>query len=376
MAYTATYLVDASSLAFDENTNASWVHALPIGNYKHPLYGTISVTAERAKRFAESVTKKVRGIDLSINYVHDNDNVAAGWVKDAQDRADGVWLFVEWVKDAAQAIRDKKWRYFSAEFKDEWEDSTGKKFTDVIFGGALTNRPFMKNLVPINLSEQVYENAYDLVSTISGINIDSLKGGNSVSLSDEDIAKVVTKLKEELVPKAPTPPATDPAILSMLDDNPELKTLAESNPLVKALITAVEVQKRNIVEGAKKLKEQQIEARLAEFDRSKIVLTPTSKERVVSLLDKMPTELHEDFWKLLSEMRSSSTFLVELGERAGATINYGIPKSAVKQFNELAASIAVDRKITESDAFEAAAAENRDLYKAYRNEIMSGEVVK
>jgi hypothetical protein len=68
-------------------------------------------------------------------------------------------------------------------------------------------------------------------------------------------------------------------------------------------------------------------------------------------------------------MRRGSSFLVELGERAGATINYGSPKSAVVQFNELAAKLREERKLSEPDSFEAAAAENRNLYERYRQEL-------
>src|ERR1700704_2942963 len=100
------YLIDASVLSFDEtNVNASWVHALPIGSYKHPIYGTIDVSMDRAKRFAESVVNRIRGtVDPSINYEHVQGE-ASGWVKNAEARSDGLWLFVEWVKEAADKIR-------------------------------------------------------------------------------------------------------------------------------------------------------------------------------------------------------------------------------------------------------------------------------
>src|SRR5258706_1735308 len=154
-----SYLVDLSAItAFDEQNGktSSWVHSLPIGTYKHPIYGTISVDADRAKRFADSVNNRTRGIEPSINYNHNNQDIAAGWGKKAEARADGVWMFVEWTDDAATQIKEKKYKYFSAEFDDEWADPQGNKFTDVMFGGALTNRPFMKNLAAINLAEATH----------------------------------------------------------------------------------------------------------------------------------------------------------------------------------------------------------------------------
>ncbi len=369
MTVTATYLVEAASgLTFSESTGSqTWVHALPIGAFKHPVFGTIDITAERAQRFAESVKAKVRGIDPSINYEHDDSKDAAGWVKDAEARSDGVWLLADWVADAATAIKDKKWRYFSAEFADEWVDQQGKKHTDVIMGGALSNRPFVKSLAPINLSEATVENALDLVALISGQTVDSLKGGTSVELSDEAMDKIVDKLAVKLTDARKGDP-----VVKKLTEIPELKALAEENPMVKALLAHVESQNADIQSNAQRLREAEITQKLSDFDRSQIVLTPVAKQRVVNLLNQMPTELSEEFWTLLTEMKRSSAFLVELGERAGTTVNYGSPKSAAKLFDEATTKLMSEAKLTYTDAVERVASENPNLYKRYRDEQFEG----
>jgi hypothetical protein len=369
MTVTANYLVDATGLSFaDANSSLTWVHALPLGSYKHPTYGTIDITPERAQRFVSSVKSNARGIELSINYEHKNDSGAAGWVKDAEARSDGVWLSVDWVPDAATALKDKKWRYFSAEFDDEWTDPQGTKHTDVIVGGAITNRPFMKNLVPINLSEATMNNAFELVSIVTGKDLDSLKGGN-MPLSEEDLDKIVTKLSEKLSPKPADPPKPE---MPKLSDIPELKALAEENPMVKALIEHVESQSVNLAESAQKLKEAEIERQLADFDRSKIVLTPMAREKVVKIMNQMPQELSTEFFTLLQELKKSSAFLVELGERAGTTVNYGSPKSAAKQFDEATTKVMGEAKLSYTDAVERVASENPALYKRYRAEQFEG----
>lgn len=373
MATNSSFLVDASALTFEEDgdISRSWVHALNLGSYTHPIYGTIDVTTERVKNFMDSVKNKVRGtVEPSINYHHNNEDVAAGWVKDADQRSDGLWVLVEWVKEAAQAIKDKKYRYFSSEFVDEWTNPETKvTHKDVILGGALTNRPFMKNLVPLNLSDSTIDLAFELVEAITGKDKDSLKGGKDVELSDADITKIVdglaTKLKESKPEPTPTP--ATPSLMEM----PEIKALAEENPIVKGLVEIVERQQKALAGKETNLKEAEIAAKLAEFDRTKIVLTPVAKELTQKLAMGMSGEQNDDFFKLLSEMKKGSSFLVELGERAGATVNYGTPKSSVKQFEELSASLKRDRKLSDADAYEAAASENPELYRRYRNELMS-----
>lgn len=367
------YLVDLSAItALDENNGvfSNWVHVLPMGTYKHPLYGTISVNEARAKAFADSVNNKTRGIEPSVNYNHNNEDIAAGWGKKAEARTDGLWMFVEWTAAGAEKIKAKEYKYFSAEFVDEWEDNQGNKFKDVVFGGALTNRPFMKNLTPINLSEEVYTLAFDLVAAATGKTTDDLKGGNGVGLSDDDLKKIVEGVTTKLNEGKPAGPATPNQKLS---DIPELKALAEENPIVKQLLSAVETQNLSIAENEQKLKEAEILRKLAEFDRSKIVLSATAKQRVIKLAMEMNTELVPEFWSLLEDMKRSSSFLVELGERAGITVNYGSVKPARVQLQEAANKIKAGRTdLTDSDAFNMAVAENPALYQRYRTEMSEG----
>src|SRR3990172_6757872 len=369
----ASYLVDVAGLAFDEQNGvkSSWVHALPIGSFKHQVYGTIDVNAERAKRFADNVNNNVRGIDPSINFVHNNADVAAGWVKKGESRSDGVWLFVEWTNDAATAIAEKKWRYFSSEFEDEWEDNQGAKHKAVMFGGALTNRPFMKNILPVNLSETTVDIAFDLVSAITGKEVDALKGGNGMPLSEDDLKKIVEGVATKLAEGKPTPTPT-PEPTPSLREIPELKQLAEENPMVELLIKHVEAQKVEAAQSAVALKEADVQRKLSDFDRSKIVLTPVARKIAAELAMEMPTALSERFWTLMTEMKRGSSFLVELGERAGATVNYGNQKSAVKLFEELSTRVREERKISAADAYEAVANDNPELYRRYRHELMEG----
>lgn len=374
MTYKASFLVDLNGITLSEENgvNSSWVHALPLGSYKHPVYGTIDITVDRVKRFADSVVKKVRGIEPSINYNHNNNDIAAGWAKNAEARSDGLWLFVEWTTDAVGKIKEKAYRYFSAEFADVWEDPQEQKYSDVILGGALTNRPFMKNLVPVNLSEATLDNAFELVAAVQGTSVDSLKGGKTDMTPEEIAAKVEEALTAKLaeLSKGVTPPAPTSGEPLKLSEVAELKALAEDNPLVAALIRQVETQGVNIVETQKQLRETEIATRLAEFDRSKLVLTPVAKKLVYTLLTDMPYESHAKFWELMEHMRKSQSFLVDLSERAGVNVKYGVDRSPAKVFGELVNKELANGK-SFADATEFVAQQNPDLYEQYRQEAFS-----
>ena len=153
----AGYWVDLSTHQFDESNGLHWIQAMPLGEYEHPLHGKIEITPERIQRFAANVKAQVRGTDLDIDYDHKaKTDEAAGWVKDAEARPDGLWLAVEWTKDALTKIKNKAYRYFSPEFVDSWtHPKTKQKYNDVLFGGGLTNRPFLKDILPINMSDVI-----------------------------------------------------------------------------------------------------------------------------------------------------------------------------------------------------------------------------
>ena len=155
-------LIDLRGLQFEDAGNGNfskWIQAMPLGKYMHPMHGVIDITPERVARFADNVNKGVRGQALDIDYDHKQHNgKAAGWVQKAEARPDGLWILVEWVKEAWDDIKSGAYRYFSPEFVDEWvHPASQSKFNDVLFGGGITNRPFLKGILPINLSEILAE---------------------------------------------------------------------------------------------------------------------------------------------------------------------------------------------------------------------------
>ena len=68
---------------------------------------------------------------------------------------------IDWTKEAREEGKNGEWKYFSLEWEDEWEDTDGNKFEDVIVGGGITNRPVAKKILPINFSETMWEELDD-----------------------------------------------------------------------------------------------------------------------------------------------------------------------------------------------------------------------
>lgn len=144
-----------------------------LGTYR----GDISLKAENfynfVRNFRAAVYRRNLTADkkqtLKIDYDHYMDSAkgyeAAGWVVDVDVRdktlSDGtitrsLWLLPEWTPEAEMRIRDGKYKYFSIEFNSEWyDDQNGNIVKDLLVGGALTNDPFVMDLLPIALSNLV-----------------------------------------------------------------------------------------------------------------------------------------------------------------------------------------------------------------------------
>ena len=138
----------------------SEIQLLREGKFSHPVYGDIVLTDEILSCLIENFEDNVRGIDISIDYTHDNEDgesPAALWIKEMFTRqtSEGLGLFanVEFTPKGRKVIKEKEYKYTSADFVISYLTDSGKYVPYVLRGGTLTNRPFIKGMNPIKLSE-------------------------------------------------------------------------------------------------------------------------------------------------------------------------------------------------------------------------------
>lgn len=127
------------------------------GTFFHPQYGKFVITPEILKNMEQNFKANVRGIDLAVDYKHDNTNIAAGWIKSVSLSEDGNALYadVEWTPNGKRVLNEKEFRYVSPEFTANYTDNeTLKKFGPTLLGAGLTNRPVIKGMdAVVELSE-------------------------------------------------------------------------------------------------------------------------------------------------------------------------------------------------------------------------------
>jgi phage I-like protein len=361
------YIVKLDDVEIAES-GLTWLQAMPLGNYNHPKWGAINVTPERAARFAQNVKANVRETELDIDYDHkEKTTEAAGWIKDAEARLggadptqNGLWIAVEFTSDAKDKIKNKAYKYFSPEFADEWtHPKKGETYTDVLFGGGLTNRPFLKDILPINLSEMPGGYMLEEMRKLLGLP------------DDADEASALAKLQEKLnpsgtpeptgdAPVAPAPDVKEPVAASEPKPATTVQTLAETDPIVKSLVEEVDSLKAAI-----KLQETNI--RVAKLNEgAKLGVTPAAIGKIKDLALELPTTIADKFFSLVEELTAGNG-LVDLSEH-GKPVGNDAGATATKKFNDAAEKYAKENEVSFADATSAVATADPDLFSAYRAE--------
>lgn len=404
----ASYLTDLHSLKLDDTVEDTsiWIQAMPLGTYEHPQYGTIDVTNERVKRYVENIKNNVRDTQLDIDYDHKMyGGDAAGWVKDAADRgADGLWLLVDFTKKAFQSIKDKAYRYFSAEYDDEWtHPKSGTTYKDVIFGGSLTNRPFLKDIMPINLSEVFANVPVPLTNPNEGgskmtpeqVKSLGVKLGLGESATEAQVLEALEKFSfapptpippvvTPPVPPVVTPPApapiTDPATLAAIE---EAKKLGDNNPVVATMLqlyTAqselVQAQGVKLTEFSNKLREESVTKTVKELcDNAKskgyLVPIPMRDSLTATLMQLNDPAVSKVILDGFNQMVDSQ--IVALGERGYLRNKVNDDgKTASDEFTEEVKKLQeADKNISFADAADIIATRNPDLYHRYQEDAYS-----
>lgn len=159
----------------EKNAVANKVQVLRIGTFNHPKYGKFEITNQVLSEMLNNFKNNIRGIDIAFDYFHDSDKEASAWVKDLELKENGteLWAEVEWTPKAEKKLAERELRYFSPDFAFQWTDpESNKVYNNVLFGGGLTNRPFVKEM--------------------KAIVADELKGEMSMT----ELEKALAKLKE------------------------------------------------------------------------------------------------------------------------------------------------------------------------------------
>lgn len=124
------------------------------GRFHDPRYGEFDIAPAMLADMVRNFAARTYGQDVFVDVAHRPEDGAAGkitrlWVQDDRLLAD-----VEWTPYGRAAIAERGYQYLSAEFADDYVDNERRQHHGAtLFGAALTIRPVIKRLDPIQLSE-------------------------------------------------------------------------------------------------------------------------------------------------------------------------------------------------------------------------------
>jgi hypothetical protein len=344
--------------------NVTWLQALPLGTYQHPRYGELKITPDKVSNLAKSFKDNVREIDIDVDYDHkQHTGKAAGWVKDAEARTDGLWVAVQWTEDAYASLKKGEYKYFSSEFDDVWtHPKTKQKHQDVLFGGAITNRPFVKDILPINLTEvlsneggtvdealrQLLRKKYQLAEDADDATILA-----AVALDEQDEPAEEESDEEESDEDESDEEETE---LSE-DDDPRIVQLMEQNK--------AQAKRLMVLENATKLSETK--RKLAEINSagSKYAIPPKVLKELEPVLVKLSDKEQDAILKQFMILKDNG--LVELGERGGNDPDSQAGDESKRLWDKVEKLQKDNPKLSETDALMQVAETNPEMYEKYRS---------
>lgn len=144
------------------NDDQKWIQLYPYDKWDHPIYGETVVDKEVATKLKANFDSRVKDAHVFTDYEHGADrakgNKASGELVEVDVRDDGLWGLVKFTADAKKEIEAGEWNYWSTSHYDTWtHPQTKESFNYVLDGGGLTNKPWVKGMLPINFSEIMVE---------------------------------------------------------------------------------------------------------------------------------------------------------------------------------------------------------------------------
>ena len=150
----AVRFLSGVSVSLADGKKSSWITLTRTGSFTDPRYGSFDITHEMLMSMVSNFHKGTYGQDIVVDLNHDIKGGAAADIKELKVEGNRLRALVEWTPQGIDAVKNKRMKYLSAEFHPNYKDNEkGDKHGPTLLGAALTVRPVIKRLDPVELSE-------------------------------------------------------------------------------------------------------------------------------------------------------------------------------------------------------------------------------
>jgi hypothetical protein len=371
--------VDARQLAEDKRTAV--VNLARVATLRDPFYGLIELSREKFETMIKNFDADAYGQKIYLDVSHRPDLGSAGEFKRLFLDGSKFRGEVEFTELGVEAVKKRRMEYLSMDFTEDYVDpETEVKHGALMFGAALTNRPRVKRLDPVQLSFGPDERPI-LVSPRAGRLLyeehtimwkellEKLRKQLSEMKLHEDAVKQLCEAFEKIAPQVP-----DETALKALAEQfaAQGKMLSESHGSgeIKLSIDVPKAAAGMTPDDVKKLmadaenERQKASKKLAE-DRDKNVaafrkaldeaeglkeLSEAQRKELSEAEDLITAEMSEDQVKKLAEHQvklgnsmAAQAKLAQMGYESGAQ---GTPRISVDDSNKIKAlQETIDRRL-------------------------------
>lgn len=361
--------------------NTTQIEIMRTGTWKHPLYGTFTITENDLDDFIRHFDENVRGIDISIDLEHgetERKGASAGWFKSLKKQGNSLFGEIEWTDLGKEKLKAKEYKYFSPEFKFSYKDhETGKKYSNVLMGGGLTNRPFIKNMQPVLLSEDVQLEEHQNNTGVIYIQNIEKERNDKVNKKLLGILKLDENATEDQVNAAINQVVEDNEKLTkevdtqkadIADKDKEIQTKTTENVELSEKIKTLTSSKTNLEKDNIKLSERitSIETKLVEAEWEKVSGKLLSEGKLTpAMSDKFKASFMKDKDGTMSLMETLQP-VVKLGEIGNSQGNAEI--SNIKLFEKKVTEIMEKNKVDYVEALVLAEKQEPNLFAEMNKE--------
>jgi len=343
------------------------------GDFNHGMWGKFKVTAQHLKKAVANFSQKIgaplnenKEPELPVNYDHlGGEN--AGIIKSLYLSGKELYAKIWWTEDARKKIKEKKYRWVSPEFNENWKDENDKKHGFTVLGLALTNYPFLKKgQVALALSDNdrliltMPEDGETFNKEVQ-MNKETLEIlGLDENVEEKDIQEAVIALKEKSDQVIGLEAERDDLKGKLSEKESEVKTLSEGGDArVKALEEKVEAMKPLIEDGQqakKKLHERDVNDAIQKY-KAEGKITPASEDNWRKLADQDLVMFNE-----IMEAKGVEVDLNEHGSGGDNDLEGSNDQKADKLAKEL---MNKNEGMTYTEAIKKVFSENPELGKEY-----------
>ncbi len=134
-------------------SEGTWQEILRTGAFAMPDGTTLIITEDDLDTLVASFEGNVRGQRIPVDLDHDPKSGAMGWFDSLKRGGEKLLAKFDWTKPGAALIGNKVYQYFSSQIGPWLDPESGEEHPLVLYGGALTNFPFIKGMATVSLNE-------------------------------------------------------------------------------------------------------------------------------------------------------------------------------------------------------------------------------